>query len=137
MKAAWGDADTANKRLLGRTLFVQVWVLGDHIVALKPATQFAPFFRLMRCLVSAGEASGEADAGIQLLYLASLATAAEDAVALSRLPAAPSHGFHNHHHLRELTFVEEAVPPAQGHQARGAAARDESCRAVPGNPDAV
>lgn len=45
--SAWHEADKANKRLLVRTLFEQLWVIGDRIVAAKPVAQFAPFFRLV------------------------------------------------------------------------------------------
>jgi site-specific DNA recombinase len=47
---AWRDADKPNKRLLVRTLFEQLWVIGDRIVAAKPVAQFAPFLRLIRNL---------------------------------------------------------------------------------------
>src|SRR5260221_5796539 len=45
---AWADADKANRRLLVRTLFEQLWVVGDRILAVKPVAQFAPFFALLR-----------------------------------------------------------------------------------------
>jgi len=45
---AWQDADKANRRLLVRTLFEQLWVVGERIVAVKPAPQFAPFFRVLQ-----------------------------------------------------------------------------------------
>jgi len=48
VRAAWQDADKANRRLLVRTLFEQLWVVGERIVAVKPAAQFAPFFRVLR-----------------------------------------------------------------------------------------
>ena len=47
---AWRAADKPNKRLLVRTLFEQLWVVGDRIIAAKPVAQFAPFFRLIRNL---------------------------------------------------------------------------------------
>jgi hypothetical protein len=48
VRAARQDADKANRRLLVRTLFEQLWVVGERIVAVKPAPQFAPFFRVLR-----------------------------------------------------------------------------------------
>jgi hypothetical protein len=48
VRAAWRDADKANRRLLVRTLFEQLWVVGERIVAVRPAPQFAPFFRVLR-----------------------------------------------------------------------------------------
>lgn len=47
---AWREADKPSKRLLVRTLFEQLWVIGDRIIAAKPVAQFAPFFRLIRNL---------------------------------------------------------------------------------------
>lgn len=47
---AWREADKPNKRLLVRTLFEQLWVVGDRIIAAKPVVQFAPFSRLIRNL---------------------------------------------------------------------------------------
>jgi len=98
VKAAWVDANKANRRLLVRTLFEQLWVLGDRIVAVKPAAQFAPFFRLMRGTVSRGAVDeardGAADGaeeergeGMKLLYLdpTSPVTAEEDAAAVGVL----------------------------------------------------
>jgi hypothetical protein len=35
---------------LVRTLFEQIWVVGDRLFAAKPVPQFAPFFRLVRNL---------------------------------------------------------------------------------------
>jgi len=37
VKFAWRDADKANRRLLVRTLFEQLWVVGERIVAVRPA----------------------------------------------------------------------------------------------------
>jgi DNA invertase Pin-like site-specific DNA recombinase len=65
VQAAWADADKPQRRLLVRTLFEQLWVLGDRIVAVKPAAQFTPFFRLAQSTVS----RGEGDAGLQLLFV--------------------------------------------------------------------
>jgi hypothetical protein len=48
VRTAWQDADKANRRLLVRTLFELRWVVGERIVAAKPAAQFAPFFRVLR-----------------------------------------------------------------------------------------
>ena len=42
VQAAWADADKLQRRLLVRTLFEQLWVIGDCIVAAKPAAQFTP-----------------------------------------------------------------------------------------------
>jgi hypothetical protein len=47
---AWREADKLSKRLLVRTLFEQLWVVGDRIIAAKPVAQFAPFLRLIRNL---------------------------------------------------------------------------------------
>jgi site-specific DNA recombinase len=50
LRTAWRDADKAQRRLLVRTLFEQIWVVGDRLFAAKPVPQFAPFFRLVRNL---------------------------------------------------------------------------------------
>jgi hypothetical protein len=50
LRTAWRDADKAQRRLLVRTLFEQIWVMGDRLFAAKPVGQFAPFFRLVRNL---------------------------------------------------------------------------------------
>ena len=50
LRTAWRDADKAQRRLLVRTLFEQIWVVGDRLFAAKPVLQFAPFFRLVRNL---------------------------------------------------------------------------------------
>ena len=50
LRTAWRDADKAQRRLLVRTLFEQIWVVGDRLFAAKPVPQLAPFFRLVRNL---------------------------------------------------------------------------------------
>src|SRR5579863_8961603 len=79
--AAWHDADPANRRLLVRTLFEQLWVVGDRIVAVKPVAQFAPFFRLLR---RRDEQSGQ-DALGEPMYLAPESVWNADAEAVGAL----------------------------------------------------
>jgi hypothetical protein len=50
LRTAWRDADKAHQRLLVRTLFEQIWMVGDRLFAAKPVPQFAPVFRLVRNL---------------------------------------------------------------------------------------
>jgi hypothetical protein len=69
-----------------RTLFEQLWVLGDQIVAVKPAAQFTPFFRLVQSTVSQAEGDGEKgegdkrDEGLQLLFVESAVAAETETV---------------------------------------------------------
>jgi hypothetical protein len=82
VQAAWADADKPQRRLLVRTLFEQLWVLGDQIVAVKPAAQFTPFFRLVQSTVNrdGGESEGDRDEGLQLLFIESAVVAETDTV---------------------------------------------------------
>jgi hypothetical protein len=83
VQAAWADADKPQRRLLVRTLFEQLWVLGDQIVAVKPAAQFTPFFRLVQSTVSQDGEKGEGDGrdeGLQLLFVESAVVAETETV---------------------------------------------------------
>src|SRR5262249_32481134 len=78
VQAAWADADKTQRRLLVRTLFEQLWVVGDCIVAVKPVAQFAPLFRLLQSTVSRdGDESNE---GMHLVFVESAGEAETDTV---------------------------------------------------------
>jgi hypothetical protein len=47
LSVAWQKADRGDRRRLLRSLFEQLWVVGDEIVAVKPVGQFAPFFHML------------------------------------------------------------------------------------------
>ncbi|MBA3825276.1 MAG: recombinase family protein, partial [Ktedonobacterales bacterium] len=54
VRAAWNDADKAQRRMLIRTLFTTMWVDGERIVAVEPEAQFEPFFTVARHGIDGG-----------------------------------------------------------------------------------
>jgi hypothetical protein len=110
LRTAWRDADKAQRRLLVRTLFEQIWVVGDRLFAAKPVPQFAPFFRLVRNL--------QGDDVEQRVYLAPTfslqdedADAVEEVDALSKKMAQDLDSFEDTGRLsRQLRQVQTGGP---------------------------
>ncbi|MFC1999719.1 hypothetical protein ACFLXE_03040 [Chloroflexota bacterium] len=42
----WRQASQEQRNRLGKTLFEEVWVENEKVVAMKPRPEFEPFFRL-------------------------------------------------------------------------------------------
>ena len=119
LRTAWRDADKAQRRLLVRTLFEQIWVVGDRLFAAKPVPQFAPFFRLVRNL--------QGDDMEQRVYLAPTfslqddeADAVEEVGEMSKKMAQDLDGIEDTGRLsRQLQKYRQADPTGLIHYASG------------------
>ena len=43
---AWDEASEEQKNKLARTIFQEIWIIDDHVVAIKPQPEREPFFQL-------------------------------------------------------------------------------------------